>query len=81
MCKSDCKFCRNPYNQLVCENDEAELVEMIPFPAIDLTTGETDSHCEPPYWAIRVLWHEEGYSTMEDFIRIKYCPMCGRELR
>lgn len=74
-----CEYCCHPYKELECDIGAAEMVTMIPFPAIDLTTGEKYA-TDRPYSAIRVLWYEDGYDAMEDFIRIEYCPKCGRKL-
>ena len=73
-----CEYCGKPYKEIVPE--VAELVRIEPLPAINLTTGEKAESAEPPYYAIRVLWVEDGYDTVQEYIPAKYCPMCGRKL-
>lgn len=55
----------------------AEITRLIPLPAIDLTTGETADSSDPPFFAIRIQSDDMG----EDFVPIRFCPKCGRELK
>ena len=75
--KNKCSFCSEPFESMT--GDVAELVQMIPLPPINLTTGEKGV-AEPPYYAIRVLWMADGDDIEEEYIPIRYCPMCGRKL-
>lgn len=66
-----CEYCRIadkglPYAEIrtLANEGEASICEVVALPAINLTTGEEDTHCEPPYWAIRVLWYEDGYDAV-----------------
>ena len=74
-----CLYCAEPFESVRKISDTAEIVQIIPFPAVDLTTGE-EYEAEKPFWAIRVIWATQGYDNEEDFIPIQYCPMCGRKL-
>jgi len=58
---------------------EAQITPMIPFPAIDLTTGAVAKEADPPYFALFVgvdLDEKEDASFV-----INFCPMCGEKLK
>lgn len=70
-CTGDCKTF-----QTHCDG-EAYITKLIPMPAIDLMTGETEDTADPPFFAIRIQSDEMS----EDFVPIRFCPKCGRELK
>lgn len=74
-----CEFCGDERKAI--DSEIAELVEITELPAINLTTGEQEAVTGKQFYAIRVLWVEDGYDTVEDYIPIKYCPKCGRKLQ
>ena len=74
-----CVYCTG--DRMPLETDgggELEVVELIPLPAINLTTGETESTAQPPYYALSFRAFE---GELEDFVPIRCCPMCGRLLK
>lgn len=74
-----CPYCAEPFGGMWTISNTAEIVQIFPFPAINLTTGE-EYEAEPPYLAIHVVWATEGYENEEDYIPIHYCPICGQKL-
>lgn len=73
-----CEYCTGDRKNFPTHCDgEAEIVRLIPLPAIDLMTGEMEETADPPFFAIRILSDEMG----EDFVPIRLCPKCGRELK
>lgn len=74
--REGCSFCREMKAIATHVDGKAEIVEMIPLPAIDLTTGETHKAADP-FFAIRI----ESYENGEDFVPIEFCPKCGRDLK
>ena len=77
--REDCPFCReNDRKALDSECGEISfwIATCTPFPAINLTTGETAAKAEDPYFILDVQ-HECGAA---DSVKIHYCPICGRKL-
>ena len=71
----ECAFCEK---RVPLETDyygDISLCKMTPLPAIDLMTGEIAKTADPPYWSMEI-----DCDGMEDFIRINYCPICGKKL-
>lgn len=56
---------------------ELEAVEIIPLPAIDLTTGKKDDFTDKSFWAMNFTAFE---GELEEWVPIHCCPMCGRTL-
>lgn len=75
--RSGCAYCRDGKTFKTHIDGEAEIVEMFPLPAINLTTGEMESTAKEPFFAVRTQSHENG----EDFVPIEFCPKCGRDLK
>ncbi len=77
-----CQFCsgQGKIEDEYCEW-ELNCVKLTPLPAINLTTGETDSDADPPFYAmfLRYLDDEEDRSEHGSF-PINFCPVCGRQL-
>lgn len=75
-----CDFC-NMKMPILDEYDSYELVftELIPVPAINLTTGEQEKTADDPYYAM--LLYEECEPGERASFPIKYCPLCGRKLK
>jgi len=74
--KAGCMFCVSgaPFDTLV--DGKAEIARLVPMPAIDLTTGETEKTAGKPFFAIWMRSDDYG----EDFVPIEFCPKCGRKL-
>lgn len=73
-----CEYCTGEYKTFPTHCDgEAYITKLTPLPAIDLMTGETAETADPPFFAIRIQSDEMG----EDFVPIRFCPKCGRELK
>lgn len=73
-----CEYCTGDREAFPTHCDgEAEITQLVPLPAIDLTTGETAETADPPFFAIRIQSDDMG----EDFVPIRFCPKCGRELK
>ena len=73
-----CEYCTGVVKTFPTHCDgEAEITRLVPLPAIDLTTGETAETADPPFFAIRIQSDDMG----EDFVPIRFCPKCGRELK
>lgn len=73
-----CKYCTDDRKTFPTHCDgEANIVLLIPLPAIDLNTGEIEDTADPPFFTIRIQSDEMG----EDFVPIRCCPMCGRLLK
>lgn len=70
-----CTYCSGDSSIKTDVDGEIHISKMIPFPAIDLTNGRICEAVDPPYWAARIL-----VDGVEDFARIYFCPMCGRQL-
>ena len=70
-----CKHCIDGKTIETDIDGEIEIVKIIPLPAIDLVTGEQERKAASPYWAMRLL-----LDGGEDFVRIHFCPLCGRRL-
>lgn len=73
-----CKYCDSK-NPIPSDGGDAEIIEIVkvtPLPAINLATGEVSKRHEPSYHALHVKF-EEG---LFEYIPIKRCPFCGREL-
>ena len=77
-----CRFCRG-LDYIEDEYGEYKLVavEMTPFPAINLTTGEREEVADPPYHVLflKNLDEEYGKGELASF-HINFCPVCGRQL-
>ena len=73
-----CEYCTGAAKTFPTHCDgEAEITKLIPLPAIDLMTGEMADSADPPFFAIRIQSDDMG----EDFVPIRFCPKCGRELK
>lgn len=73
-----CEYCTGEGKTFPTHCDgEAEITRLIPLPAINLLTGETAETADPPFFAIRI----ESDEMSEDFVPIRFCPKCGRELK
>lgn len=70
-----CEYCNDGKTIETDIDGEIEIVKIIPLPAIDLVTGEQERKAASPYWAMRLL-----LDGGEDFVRIHFCPLCGRRL-
>ena len=76
--KKGCEYCTGVVKTFPTHCDgEAYITKLTPLPAIDLMTGEMADTADPPFFAIRTLSDENG----EDFVPIRFCPKCGRELK
>ena len=81
----ECEFCQGGG----CIEDEygewkLEVVKIEPLPPIVLSgyPGIVPYHAEAPYWALFMKHLEEDFTVGEKAsFPIKYCPMCGRDLR
>lgn len=78
-----CLFCHN-MDRVSGEyaRCDMQIVKLIPFPPINLTTGEIAKHADPPYYALFIFDAEDDEKDggeVESF-PIEYCPMCGRRL-
>lgn len=75
-----CEYCF-PYNRKSIDSvggTELEVVKITAMPAINLTTGQKEETEPRSFMALHVrLYDGEG----EDFVPIRCCPMCGRELK
>lgn len=71
----ECDFCEKRVSILTDYYGAIELCKMTPLPAIDLLSGEIAETADPPYWTMCI-----DCDGMEDFIRINFCPLCGRKL-
>ena len=73
-----CEYCTGHVKTFPTHCDgEAYITKLTPLPAIDLMTGEMADTADPPFFAIRITSDEMG----EDFVPIRLCPNCGRELK
>lgn len=73
-----CEYCTGHVKTFPTHCDgEAYITKLTPLPAIDLMTGEMADTADPPFFAIRITSDEMG----EDFVPIRLCPYCGRELK
>ena len=72
-----CVYCTSHQSLETDGGGELEVVQIIPLPAINLTTGETEKNSAPPFYALLFQAFE---GELEDFVSIRCCPMCGREL-
>lgn len=73
-----CEYCTGVVKTFPTHCDgEAYITKLTPLPAIDLMTGETAKTADPPFFAIRIQSDEMS----EDFVPIRFCPKCGRELK
>lgn len=77
----ECSFCQKG-EFLEDEFEQYSLVhlELIPMPALNLTTGEYDKTSEPPYHAMSLRFLDFEFDSEMARFPIKYCPMCGRRL-
>ena len=64
-CKCGIHYSDNCYEVSICE--------ITPLPPVDLTTGEMMT-AEKPFFALLY----KGDET--DFVKIKFCPFCGKKL-
>lgn len=73
--ENECPFCGNKARAMVTwKGAPFELKKMEPLPGINLTTGQRDA-ADPPFMAL-AFETDDG----EDYIGIKYCPICGKYL-
>lgn len=73
-----CEYCTGHVKTFPTHCDgEAYITKITPLPAIDLLTGETAETADPSFFAIRIQSDDMG----EDFVPIRLCPNCGRELK
>lgn len=73
-----CEYCTGQAKTFPTHCDgEAEITKLTPLPAIDLMTGKMAETADPPFFAIRIQSDDMG----EDFVPIRFCPKCGRELK
>lgn len=74
-----CDFC----DLLMPVRDEYDRYSMyctklIPFPELNLTTGEEAKEADPPYYAL--FLYEDSFAGERGSFPIKYCPFCGKKL-
>lgn len=74
--KEGCGFCVSgePFETHIY--GKAEIVRLVPLPAIDLTTGETEQTAEKPFFAVLIRSDDFG----EDYVPIEFCPNCGAKM-
>lgn len=73
-----CEYCTGAVKTFHTHCDgEAYITKLTPLPAIDLMTGKMEDTADPPFFAIRIQSDDMG----EDFVPIRFCPQCGRELK
>jgi len=73
--ENECPFCGSKARAMVTwKGAPFELKKMEPLPGINLTTGQRDA-ADPPFMALAIET-DDG----EDYIGIKYCPICGKYL-
>lgn len=73
--ENECPFCGSEARAMVTwKGAPFELKKMEPLPGINLTTGQRDA-ADPPFMALAIET-DDG----EDYIGIKYCPICGKYL-
>ena len=73
-----CEYCTGAAKSFPTHCDgEAEIAKLTPLPAIDLMTGKMADTADPPFFAIRIQTDD----MEEDFVPIRFCPKCGRELK
>ena len=79
--RTECEFCQGD-GCIEDEYGEWKLAEVtiVPFPALDLDTGEYEKTAEPPYHVLflQYLDDECGVHGEQGSFPIKYCPICGR---
>ena len=76
-----CDFCRKEHRterHTEIEGISASIVKIIPLPAINLTTGETEKKVKKPFSQIR--FYDEDME-IEDYLTITHCPMCGERIK
>lgn len=72
-----CEYCTEDRKIPTHCDGEANITLLVPLPAIDLMTGEMEKTAAPSFFTIRI----ENDEMSEDFVPIRCCPMCGRELK
>lgn len=78
----ECEFCQEGrFLEDEFGNYALAHIELIPLPAINLTTGERDKTAEPPYHIMQLRYLDFEFDSEMSRFPIKYCPMCGRDLR
>lgn len=75
-----CKFCSPDREIVTDEYDEMDMriVKLTPMPEINLTTGETATKADTPYYCLFLYYDIDKGETAS--FPIKYCPLCGRRL-
>ena len=76
-----CEFCsgRGKIEDEYCEW-ELDCVKLTPLPAINLTTGETASDADPPFYAMFLRYLDDEDRSEHGSFPINFCPVCGRQL-
>ena len=72
-----CPLCHGAYMETEACNFTVAISDIIPMPAINLTTGEKEENARPPFPALIIGNVDEG----QDFLPIEFCPFCGRKLK
>lgn len=76
--RKGCEYCTGVVKTFPTHCDgEAYITKLTPLPAIDLMTGKMAEAADPSFFAIRIQSDDMG----EDFVPIRFCPKCGRELK
>ena len=74
--ENKCPLCGDNARAMVTwQGAPFELKKMEPLPGINLTTGEKEDAAVSPFMALAIET-DDG----EDYIGIKYCPICGKHL-
>ena len=72
-----CSLCHGSHAHTDDDLFDIQIGEIIPMPAINLTTGEKEEKARPPFPALIIGSGDEG----QDFLPIEFCPICGRKLK
>ena len=70
-----CKFCSREKCSTESEWFDISLVHVTPLSSVNLITCETSKTAKEPFFAMNI-----GDDEDKDFIEIKFCPFCGRNL-
>lgn len=76
-----CDFCRKEHRTKIhteINGVSVCIVNIIPLPAINLTTGEREKNAREPFFQIR--FYDEDME-IEDYLTITHCPMCGEKIK
>ena len=76
-----CEYCNYKKKPIADEYDayEAQITQITPMPAMNLTTGEQDVEAEPPYHSLFIYEYGGRYEVAS--FPIRYCPVCGKRLK